>query len=270
MYHFICITCGTQFPQSKHPPDSCPICEDERQYVGHEGQQWTTLEELQNAHHNRLEEHEPDLTGIGTEPKFAIGQRALLVRTSHGNILWDCITLLDEATVEAVNALGGIAAIAISHPHYYTAMIAWSHAFNAPIYLHHADRRHVVRPDEVIHFWEGDSLELMPGVTLVRLGGHFEGGTVLHWAAGAEGRGVVLSGDILQVVPDRRWVSFMRSYPNLIPLPASEVRRMVRAVEPYAFERIYGAWWPLIVQEDAKSAVERSARRYVEALGETW
>ncbi len=114
-------------------------------------------------------------------------------------------------------------------------------------------------------FWEGDTQELEPGVTLLRLGGHFAGGTVLHWAAGREGRGVLLSGDIVQVVADRRWVSFMYSYPNLIPLPAATVRAIADTLEPYSFERIYGAWYGRVVG-DAKDAVRRSAARYIAAL----
>jgi hypothetical protein len=103
---------------------------------------------------------------------------------------------------------------------------------------------------------------------LIRCGGHFPGGTVLHWAAGAEGRGALLSGDILQVVSDRRYVSFMYSYPDLIPLPASAVRRIVAAVEPFQFDRIYGGWWGRAVATDAKAAVARSAERYIAAIEE--
>jgi glyoxylase-like metal-dependent hydrolase (beta-lactamase superfamily II) len=189
------------------------------------------------------------------------------VQTGAGNLLWDCITLLDDATVAAVRELGGIAAIAISHPHYYSSMVEWSHAFdNAPIYLHAADREHVMRPDPVIHFWEGETLPLLGNLTLVRCGGHFEGGTVAHWPDGAEGRGALLTGDILQVVQDRRYVSFMRSYPNLIPLPAVEVERIAQTVEAYAFDRIYGAWWDTVIPHDAKAGVRYSAQRYVRAL----
>jgi hypothetical protein len=94
----------------------------------------------------------------------------------------------------------------------------------------------------------------------------FDGGTVLHLPEDADGKGAILSGDILQVVEDRRWVSFMYSYPNLIPLSASTVRRIVAAVEPYKFDRIYGAWWGKIVATDAKAAVKRSADRYIQAL----
>jgi hypothetical protein len=268
MKHFICKTCGTQFPKSNIPPAHCPICDDERQYVGHDGQQWTTLEALQQDHRNRIKEVEPNLVGIGTEPAFAIAQRALLIRTPAGNILWDCISLVDAATISAVQDLGGIAAIAISHPHYYSSMIEWSRAFNAPIYLHAADRAHVMRPDDAICFWEGDTKELWAGLSLIRGGGHFEGGTMLHWPAGAGGKGALLSGDIIQVVPDRRWVSFMYSYPNLIPLPAREIRRIVKTVEPFMFDRIYGAWWNRVVLEDAKAALQRSAERYIAAIRE--
>ncbi len=134
------------------------------------------------------------------------------------------------------------------------------------MYLHAADWQWVMRPDEAIVFWEGELKALGEGLTLIRCGGHFAGGTVLHWAAGAEGRGVLLSGDILQVVQDRRYVSFMYSYPNLIPLSAAAVRQIAAAVRPFAFDRIYGAWWGRVVREDAKAAVERSAARYIAAI----
>lgn len=242
------------------------MCEDSRQYVGWDGQQWTTLEDLRARFTNRIEELEPDLTGIGTEPAFAIGQRALLVRTSEGNLLWDCITLIDEATVTAMRDLGGIAAIAISHPHYYSSMVEWSREFDAPIHLHEADRGWVMRPSPTIRFWSGDSQPLFGGLTLVRLGGHFPGATVCHWLAGAGGEGAMLAGDVLQVVQDRRFVSFMYSYPNLVPLPGRIVARIARQVAAYGFDRIYGAWWGRVVERDGQAAVARSAERYLAAL----
>jgi glyoxylase-like metal-dependent hydrolase (beta-lactamase superfamily II) len=266
MAHYICETCGTQFAASDQTPASCPICEDERQYIGWEGQKWTTLDALLLNHHNVLKTIEPNLTGIGTHPSFAIGQRALLVQTAQGNVLWDCISLIDEPTIAAVNALGGISAIAVSHPHFYSSMVEWSRAFDTPIYLHEDDRQWVMRPDPAIEFWHGEKKPLGQGLTLIHCGGHFDGGAVLHWEAGAGGKGALLSGDILQVVSDRRYVSFMYSYPNLIPLPARTVQHVVQAVEPYAFERIYGAWWDRVVRSNAKAAVARSARRYIAAL----
>ncbi len=269
MANFICATCGTQFPASAAPPARCPICEDERQYVGHGGQRWLTRDELRGKHKVVLREQETGLQGVGIEPPFGINQRALLVQTPHGNVLWDCISLIDDDTVAAVKKLGGLTAIAISHPHYYSAMIEWSHAFGSvPIHLHAADRAHVMRPDPVVKFWTGETLELQPGLTLARTGGHFEGYQVMHWAAGAGGKGVLFSGDQPIVAMDRRWVSFMYSYPNLVPLNATAVRGIVSALAPFAFDRIYGAWWHSIVATDAKAAVTRSAERYLRAIAD--
>ena len=264
---YICTTCGAQFAPTDDPPQRCPICEDERQYVGWSGQQWTTLDDLRQKHKNQLRD-DLGLVGVGTQPSFAIGQRALLVQTPHGNLLWDCITLIDDETVDEVRTLGGIDAIAISHPHYYSSMVEWSRAFDAPVLLHDADRQWVMRADPCVEFWSGETKTLWDGMTLIRVGGHFEGGTVLHCPAGAEGRGALLTGDILQVAQDRRWVSFMYSFPNYIPLPAAEIERIASAVEPFEFERIYGAWWDRNVASDAKNAVRRSAERYQRALGD--
>lgn len=267
MEHWICVTCGAQFAASQEPPAGCPICLDQRQYVGQQGQQWTTLARMrQEGYQNSITEEEPSLTGIVTQPSFAIGQRALLVQTDQGNILWDCITYLDDQTVQAVQALGGISAIAASHPHLYGSMIEWAERFQARIYLHEADRRWVMRPDERITFWSGETLPLLDDLTLIRLGGHFPGSTVLHWPQGAEGRGTLLTGDTIYVVADRAWVSFMYSYPNLIPLPAREIRRMRDAIAPYRFDRLYSGFPGRVVDADASAAVQRSAERYLKAI----
>jgi hypothetical protein len=263
--NFICIQCGTQFEETAQPP-GCPICEDERQFVRHSGQEWTALDRLARDHHNRIEDEAPGLLGIGTEPEFAIGQRALLLQSSGGNLLWDCISLLDGETVAAVNARGGIRAIAISHPHFYSSMIEWAERFDAQIFLHAADREWVMRKSPRIQFWEGTSLSLWDGLSLINCGGHFEGGTVLHWPAHASGKGALLTGDIITVVQDRRYVSFMRSYPNLIPLGSPAIRRIVERIEPFSFDQIYGGWCQANVLLDAKAAVARSAERYLRAI----
>jgi hypothetical protein len=265
MPSYICVTCGVQHAPSEGPPARCPICEDERQYVGWRGQQWTTLEQMAaDGYRNELREEEPGLTSIGTVPPFAIGQRALLVRTPSGNVLWDCQSFLDDATITAVRALGGVQAIAISHPHFYGVNVEWSEAFGgAPVYIHAADGRWVMRPAPSVRLWEGETTEPVPGLTLIRLGGHFDGAAVLHWPGGAGGRGAVLCGDTIQVVMDRRYVSFMYSYPNLIPLPPQTVQGIAARMRAYRFDRLYGAWNGRVVVADGLAAVERSAERYV-------
>ena len=266
MQPFICATCGTQFAPSEKAPAACPICEDERQYVPASGQRWTTLEAMRGAYLNAWRRYEPNLLGVGTTPSFAIGQRALLLSTPGGNILWDCITLIDDVTVDIIKSLGGIRAIAISHPHYYSCMVEYAHALGATVWLHEGDRDHVMRPDASIRLWSGETHMLWDGITLINAPGHLDGATMLHWPAGAGGRGALLSGDIFQVVPSKT-LSFMRSYPNLIPLPAQTVRRMDALVQPFSYDRIYGAWWDRVIETGAKQTVAKSVARYLQWVG---
>jgi hypothetical protein len=256
--HPMCAACAMQYAE---PRQNCPICEDERQYVPAAGQQWTDLETLRaGSYTGKIAEQGEGIIGIGSEPGVAIGQRALLVKAESGNFLWDCAAYLDDDLVARITELGGITGIAISHPHYYTTMVEWAHAFDVPIHLHENDREWIGRPDPSIELWSGTTLEISPELTLINLGVHFAGGTVLHWSRGA---GALLSGDIVQVVPDRTHVGFMYSYPNLIPERPSVVRRAAELLEPYAFEEIYGAWWNAVVRSDGSEVVRRSAARYL-------
>ncbi|MCK6256168.1 MBL fold metallo-hydrolase [Fictibacillus sp. KIGAM418] len=263
---FICSTCGVQYQQSEQPPSECIICNEERQYVNPSGQKWTTLKEMRaDDFYNTIKEDEPNLYSIHTQPDFAISQTAYLVQGEGFNLLWDCITYLDIASIEAVKQLGGIDAIALSHPHYYSSQVEWAETFNVPIYIHEDDKEWVTRTSSHIHFWSGEKLELSKGLTLHHLGGHFKGGAVLHWADGSQSKGVLLTGDVIQVVADRSWVSFMYSYPNLIPLPASVVSRIADNVKDLKFNRLYNAFHR-VVQENASQAVQRSAERYIKAI----
>lgn len=249
MSYPICATCGVQYGAAV---SSCPVCEDARQYVPVSGQTWTSLEALRASHTNEIRD-EHGFVGVGTTPKFAIGQRALKVE----DVLWDCVTLIDEETVERI---GPVRAIAISHPHYYSSMIEWARALDCPVLLHEADREWVMRPDAAIEYWSGDTYDLGRGMTLIRCGGHFAGGTVLHRETD------LFAGDIVQVIPDRAWVAFMYSFPNFIPLPAASVRSVGAALAPFAFERIYGAWWGAVIERDGSNIVRRSVERYLAAL----
>jgi hypothetical protein len=173
------------------------------------------------------------------------------------------ITYLDDELVKQIEDLGGVSAIAISHPHFYGSMIEWAHAFDAPVYIHEADRQWVARPDDSIVYWTGVKHSLGDGVTLINAGVHFDGGQVLHWAGGENGHGALFTGDIFTVVMDRRWTSFMYSYPNHIPERPRVVRRALSLMEPYDFSRVYGGWWKRIVDADGAAAIRRSADRYL-------
>src|SRR6202044_2688621 len=191
------------------------------------------MTDIASDHAVVVREEEPELFGVGMEPTFAIGQRALLVRTTHGNVLWDCTSLLDDAARARITELGGISAICMSHPHFYAANVEFADAFGARILIPRADQQWVQRPSPRIELFD-DEAEPVPGLTLARIGGHFDGAAVLHWPGGS-------------VVPDRDWVSFMWSYPNLIPLDERTVLDIARRAERFTFDRVYGGWWGRVV-----------------------
>ena len=171
------------------------------------------------------------------------------------------------ARKEIVNSLGGLKAIAISHPHYYTTMTEWSAAFGAiPVYLHAADKKWIMRSAPCLELWRGETKELSPGLTLIRTGGHFEGGTVMHWAQGAGKKGALLSGDLLQVTTDRKFVSFMWSFPNFIPLGAKAVAAIGARLKPWSYDVIYGAFWDRVIASDGRRVTDASVARHLEIL----
>jgi glyoxylase-like metal-dependent hydrolase (beta-lactamase superfamily II) len=240
----------------------CVICADERQWVPSDGQKWATLKELTEAGRRvQIVELEPDLFGITVEPKVGIGQQAHLVRTRAGNLLWDPVGYLDAEAVDRVQELGEAAAIAASHPHMFGVQVEWSKALGGvPVLVSEADAEWVQRPDPAIKTWSG-RYEVAPGVTLHQLGGHFPGSSVVHWAAGAGGKGVLLVSDTIHANPDRATVTFLRSYPNRIPLSPAVAQRITRAVTQLRFDRLYDNFGRAI-EADAAAAVSRSADRY--------
>ena len=264
---FICMTCGTQFSESSEPPPACPICEDDRQFVPQAGQGWTDIAGLSQTHSIIWNEEAQGIHSLQISSHFGIGQRAFLIEGPDGNILWDCLSLIDQASKARISALGGLTAIAISHPHFYSSMIEWSAACGgAPIHIHADDGEWVRRSGATLRRWTGEVLQ-MSQATMIRCGGHFAGSSVLHcpWLEG--GRGALFVGDTMQVTMDRKWVSFMRSYPNLVPLNAHTVKGISQAVRPYRFEAIYGAFPGRTIESDGNSAVERSMERYLKAIG---
>lgn len=267
MNSHICQTCGTQFAPAAQPPAACPICDDERQYVGWHGQRWTTHEELAATQALRIGD-DAGLLAFAMAADFGIPQRALLLPTPAGNLLWECLSLVTPDAVARLRERGGVDRIVISHPHFYASMVQWSDALGGvPILLHAADRAWVQRPSPAIGFWDGDALPLGGGVTLVRSGGHFPGSTVLHWAEGVRGRGALFVGDSPQVAMDRRSVSFMYSYPNLVPMRPSDVRAMRARLAPFGYDDVYGFSWGRNILGGGRAAVEASFDRYLAAVG---
>ena len=266
MTQFICETCGTQYADSERAPESCAICQDERQYVGWQGQRWTSHAALARNHVQRIE-FEHDMLALGMTPGFAIDRRAFLLQTDAGNILWECLPLVTQSAVDAIKARGGLDRIIVSHPHFYGSMASWSDAFGGvPITIHEADQQWIQCPHPAIDLWRGDELKLSESVSLIRCGGHFDGSTALHWARGPRLGGGLFPGDALQVAMDRSHVSFMYSYPNMIPMRGSDVAGMRERLAKYEFSDVFGYTWGLNIIGDGRKAVDQSFERYLAAI----
>jgi glyoxylase-like metal-dependent hydrolase (beta-lactamase superfamily II) len=270
---WICVNCGLQHEEDSAVPARCLNCSDERESITHKPQRWTNLKEMQGRYRNVFTPLGDGVAGLVTAPTFGIGPEVFLIQTSAGSVLWDCFAYIDEATVTQMKDAGGLSAIVISHPHMFGSVVEWSHALGrVPVFIHEDNKPWMPRRDPVIHWWPGERLEIMGEVTAVRIGGHFPGSAVLYWRKGAGGKGALFTGDGILPVEDRRWVSFMYSYPNLVPISSRAVEGIVAAVEPLEFDRIYGG--PMygssggrpIITTGAKDAVLRSARRYIEHL----
>ena len=258
MVDWLCAACAVEYPAGDAHPRACAICEDERQYVPPSGQSWTSLQRLQREGTSvTVSELEPDLYALRAEPRVGIGQQALLLCTPEGNLLWDPTGYVDEAAAAAVQDLGGAAIVASSHPHMFGAQTSWSRMLGSPpVLVNESDRHWVQREDPCIRTWSGEE-EVLPGVTLRRIGGHFPGSAVVHWD-----RGVVLSGDTVFPGPSEKWVTFQRSFPNDIPLSAAVVCRVADRVCERPFDRLYGNVGNRVLS-DARGAVLRSADRYI-------
>jgi glyoxylase-like metal-dependent hydrolase (beta-lactamase superfamily II) len=261
---WICTTCATQYAPSDTPPAHCPVCEDDRQYVSWEGQQWTTLETLQRERTLRIADDD-GLLGIDM-PGYAIPQRVLHLRTDGGNILWECVSLVTGEGVAALRELGGVDLIVISHPHFYSSMVEWSEALGGVgILLHASDREWVRRPSKAIQFWKGDTLALSNDVTLLNVGAHFPGSTALHWKKGPRGE-TLFPGDSPHVTQDRKQVSFMHSVPNFTPMKPSAVRRMRALLAPYDYDDVYGFSRGRNILGNGREAVEASFDRFLQQV----
>ncbi len=259
---WICATCAVETADLPEPPQQCAICEDERQWVPAGGQRWTTLARLrEDGTRIVVEQVEPELWGLRAEPAVGIGQQTMVVRTPQGTLLFDCVGYLDDAAVEQVRALGPTLAVAASHPHMYGVQTEWARALgDVPVLVAERDREWVRRADPLVELYD-ERRTVAPGLTVHRVGGHFRGQAVVEWTAGNDGLGVLLAGDAIFPNPDRRSVSFMRSYPNRIPLSGNVVQRVVGQVESLHFDRLYNNFGDC-VPRGAKAVVRASADRH--------
>ncbi|BDY27914.1 MULTISPECIES: hydrolase [Mycolicibacterium] len=261
---WICTGCGIEHPEADDRPaeNTCVLTSEvvaieERGDLPPHGT-WTTLELLAaQPHHTEHVDHGRGVHSLRREPRFAIGHRSFLVQTAHGNLLWDAPAYLDDEIAGLVRGLGGVTAIASSHPHMFGAQLSWSREFgDVPVYVNALDREWLPRTDPVIELWKGEH-EPVPGVRLLHVGGHMRGSSVALTADGT-----LLVGDTISGGLARNWVSFQRNFPKHVPLSAAVVQRIVDRLDAYDYDRLYTLGGDEIDQ-DAKGVVHRSAETHI-------
>lgn len=261
----ICMTCGTMYSSNTPLPELCRICDDDRQFIGDNGQLWTSLEEMKHQYSIRIDQIAENFYDLRITPTFAIGQKAHLIISPSGNILWDCIPFIDEQTIGFIKSKGGLKAIVISHPHFYSLMTVWAAAFDCPVYLHENDKEWRQDDSPYIHSWSGAEMKLWDDMRIVNTGGHFPGSSILsvpHVGAA----GALFTGDSIYVCRDRKRVSFMHSFPNQIPLGKKEIEQIKSRVADLPFDAIYGAFEWAKIPQGGKEMFTRSVQRYLDIL----
>ncbi|RBP67049.1 hypothetical protein DFO66_102102 [Brevibacterium sanguinis] len=253
-----CAVCGVE-RDAGDLPELCPICADERQYLAPDRRQtWVRWEDF--AGEIDVVEREPGLWGLDVSGGVGIGQQAKVIVTDAGTVMVDVPAAITAEAVAAVRALGPMRAIIPTHPHMFGVQSLWSQALGGvDVLVSAADSGWLGHRPALLLEWSG-TIEPVPGIRASQPGGHFPGSAVVHWAA-ADGAGVLLAGDTMLVNPDRRTVSFMRSYPNRLPLSGAVAERIAAHVARYDFERLYSNFVPHL-GEEAKQRVSDSARRH--------
>lgn len=258
----ICTTCGTWMKEGFDSSQNCPTCSEERQYIPLSGQSWTPEEKLYGNHQVKIIELNPRVFELVIEPTFAIGQRAFLIKSPGGNILWDCIPMLPQATIDFILAEGGLQGIAFSHPHYYSNMHQWAREFDCPIYIHEKDAPYIHDFGTRIQLWRGEKMNLWDDLLLYNIGGHFEGSTILL-VPSIGTKGSLFIGDALYLSPSLQHFAILYSYPNRIPLPIAKVQEIKERFNQLDFDAIYGFYSYQNVLDGAHALVQRSLGRYV-------
>ncbi|MDF1613282.1 hypothetical protein [Stygiobacter electus] len=256
----ICTTCGTYYNSDKFP-ENCRICSDDRQYIPAIGQTWTKPADLYRKHSIKLNKLQDRLYEFEINPSFAIGQRALLILSESGNVLWDCIPMLDEMTIEFIKSKGGLKAIGFSHPHFYSNMNEWAETFDCPIYIHNNDKDNIMLKGNNIILWKDKQLELWDEMKIICIGGHFPGSSILH-VPFLSSKGTIICGDTLFLAPSKKHFSIVYSSPNRIPLPLSEIKRIKERFDEISFDSFYGYQKIQNLNSNVKKIFEDSMKRY--------
>ncbi|SAM65050.1 uncharacterized protein UBRO_20111 [Ustilago bromivora] len=270
------------------------VSTDDRRYPCPTGQAYTSQRQLlpKTTFQFVPEESDDRILRLKFYPPVAIGQTAILLLTRYGAVIWDCCGFVSVELVEQVCKLsptGKVAAIFISHPHFFGTSLTWAKMLNCNVFISRLDRQWyqrgldsthphpglAARKQYIIEIQEDRSIPpQIPSVTLIRCGSHFPGSKALHWDRDAESQlcpdakgAAVFCADTFMVMPDCKRFTFAYSFPNNIPLPPHDVEKIWMQMRPFQWSATFGGWSSRQILSDSRSTLLRSARYYIKMEG---
>ena len=233
--HFACANCG--FWQLHFDPPDCPVCTDVRNDLPEDG--WNFLPEARVAdtHSGTWRQVADDLWAFTTTPALGLGGTGWLIVRPQGNVAFEAAPYYSPDMLAKIRELGGIARLAASHPHGYGALFQLQRAFDPPVVAIHKDDLAYTKALRVTAPYD-DRMELLPGMTLHRVGGHYAGQAALHDAPG----GRLFCGDMFKIDQDAdgrsTHVSSHKAFHKDIPLTHGELQNYRDVIAPLAFDAV--------------------------------
>ena len=230
-----CGNCG--FWQKHFGPRGCPVCEDTRNDLPHDG--WDFWPEERVAAHltGSWRQLDRDMVAFSTAPAFGLNGTGWLLLHPDGNVAFEAAPYYTPPMLEEIRRLGGIRYLAASHVHGYGALWQLQDVFEPEVMAIQKDDLRMTKAFRVN--WPYDeALELRPGQTLVHVGGHYEGQAVLY----DERRRTLFCGDAFKVDQssggENLAVSTHKAFHKDIPLSPGEVRRYREVIAPLDFDTV--------------------------------
>ena len=249
---YFCTNCGFWQRYFEVPP-SCPLCLDARHVVPKDGWRFLSVEETLGSYPSHYEELESGAWRFWNDPVDGIGANAYLVVGQGGNFMFEGAAIFDDAALNKIESLGGIAVLSASHPHSYGALWQLQDRFEPELALHPGDFQwssalRITWPFD-------DRVDVLPGMSLHWTGGHFAG----HTVAFIEPHQILMCGDALkfELDPDDRrmatTISSHKAFVRGVPSTPAELRQYRRVFSAIDFKQ---TWTPF---EQAANAGRREA-----------
>ena len=259
--HLSCTHCGfwhRWFEGQRPITLNCVLCSDVRNALPPDGWDYADVARVSASIRPRWKEFTPGIWGFWCEPRYGLAGTGWLIRRDDGNVAFEGAPFYHDEALEQVERLGGVRALGASHPHGYGAIWQLQERFRPELVIHREDIRYT-KAFQVTTVAD-DVHEMVPGLTLHHVGGHYEGQCVLH----EEARRALFVGDSLKFddfdTEGRvHSLSCHKGYHYHIPLSKEELARYRRVYLELPFERSFTPfeYAPNVGRDDALALFDR-------------